>query len=483
MFCSQCGRKLREGMLFCPFCGAEIVIPDQDEPRVDIPAAESAPTNDVTVYFDRENPADAAPSLESRATRRRARVADAAETLPASDPPSSGGAGETVACMDEPRPDGTVELGAGASIADAPEAPAAASGKAEPSPDAIDWRSAFDDWLSEASEAPASDETRKIGEPAGGSETVALRQPDNGDNGRVRLSGDDNATVAVRPSGDENATVAVRPSGDDSATVWVDQPDRPRHRPAEGEAVPVRRRSEPEGRARRGRAGRRARQDAARETTLPRRPGKASLSGGASRGTVVPRRRQPSEDLFLDTTVPAAVEDRAAYADRRTVEVEEERPGFFIRHLRSMVGLILLAVLAFIIGVYAVSEQGQTNLAKLNLAWRPEVYSQLGKESYNVGRFQQAGAYYEQALRREPDNYSYASSAAKCYLDGKDRDRATEMLKKCIELMPTAEDPYIYLLGLYPDPVERPLEITQLLEQGYQMTGSERLKEAVESGN
>ena len=50
------------------------------------------------------------------------------------------------------------------------------------------------------------------------------------------------------------------------------------------------------------------------------------------------------------------------------------------------------------------------------------------------------------------------------------------MLIKCIGLRPEAEDPYVYLLGLYPDALSRPLEVTQLIEQGYRLTGSNRLK-------
>lgn len=30
MFCGQCGKRVMENMLFCPFCGSPIVIPDQD---------------------------------------------------------------------------------------------------------------------------------------------------------------------------------------------------------------------------------------------------------------------------------------------------------------------------------------------------------------------------------------------------------------------------------------------------------------------
>lgn len=39
MFCSQCGKKVMDTMLFCPFCGAAIVIPEQEE---ELPASETA---------------------------------------------------------------------------------------------------------------------------------------------------------------------------------------------------------------------------------------------------------------------------------------------------------------------------------------------------------------------------------------------------------------------------------------------------------
>lgn len=32
MYCGQCGKKVMDNMLFCPFCGSPIVIPNQDEP-------------------------------------------------------------------------------------------------------------------------------------------------------------------------------------------------------------------------------------------------------------------------------------------------------------------------------------------------------------------------------------------------------------------------------------------------------------------
>jgi hypothetical protein len=49
------------------------------------------------------------------------------------------------------------------------------------------------------------------------------------------------------------------------------------------------------------------------------------------------------------------------------------------------------------------------------------------------------------------------------------------MLKKCVEINPTLLEPCIYLLKLYPDAAQRPWDITQLLQQGYQQTGDSRL--------
>ena len=30
MYCSRCGKKVLDSMLYCPFCGAEIIIPEQE---------------------------------------------------------------------------------------------------------------------------------------------------------------------------------------------------------------------------------------------------------------------------------------------------------------------------------------------------------------------------------------------------------------------------------------------------------------------
>lgn len=157
---------------------------------------------------------------------------------------------------------------------------------------------------------------------------------------------------------------------------------------------------------------------------------------------------------------------------------DEEGEGFFSRHLRGIIGIILFLALLAGLAIYALSEPGQRTLARVNitLPLKAEVYGKLGFESYNAGNYAEAGRLYERALAREPGSYSYASSAAMAYVALGEKEKAAAMLKKCVELNPDAVEPYIYLLNLYPNPNGRPWEITQMIEQGYLRTGDMRLK-------
>ena len=159
---------------------------------------------------------------------------------------------------------------------------------------------------------------------------------------------------------------------------------------------------------------------------------------------------------------------------------DDDGEGFFARHIRGIVAFVLVLALLAAVVVYGISDPGQMLLAKLNLPFalplKAEAYVKLGYERYQQEDYAQAGAYYEKALTRQPDNYNYASSAAMAYVADKDTIKATEMLKKCVEINPDALEPYIYLMNLYPDSASRPGEITRLLEQGYQRTNDERLK-------
>ena len=162
----------------------------------------------------------------------------------------------------------------------------------------------------------------------------------------------------------------------------------------------------------------------------------------------------------------------------RDSEEDDDEDGFFARHIRGIVALVLLVALIAAGAVYAMSDPGQMMLARLDLPLplKADAYARLGYQHFNEGDFDRAGAYYERALARQPENYDYASTAANAYLKNENTVKAAEMLKKCIEMKPDAVEPYIYLLSLYPDKASRPGEVTRLLEQGYLRTNDERLK-------
>ena len=61
MYCSRCGKKVLDSMLFCPFCGAEIIIPEQDvreepEPKREAAKAETAFSFDLPDAPEKADP-------------------------------------------------------------------------------------------------------------------------------------------------------------------------------------------------------------------------------------------------------------------------------------------------------------------------------------------------------------------------------------------------------------------------------------------
>lgn len=62
MYCSRCGKKVLESMLFCPFCGSEIIIPDQDGEapvQTDNPEPEKLSFDDRTYLWNGTEAAEA----------------------------------------------------------------------------------------------------------------------------------------------------------------------------------------------------------------------------------------------------------------------------------------------------------------------------------------------------------------------------------------------------------------------------------------
>ena len=197
--------------------------------------------------------------------------------------------------------------------------------------------------------------------------------------------------------------------------------------------------------------------------------------------TLVPPKTMNPDDIFMDGE-KADPDDYDPYDDDTDagfnepfVYEDEDEGSFFMRHLRGIVGLALFAILILMFVIYAFSKAGQQTLARANLAWSTEAYSTLGYQNYQDGQYVQAGQFYERALQRDPDNYGYASSAAMAYYQAEEKERSTEMLKRCIQIDPSRLEPYVYLLRLYPEAASRPWDVTQLLQQGYQTTGDSRL--------
>ena len=400
MYCSHCGKKVGEDMLFCPFCGKPIVIPEQDDAPV------AAPVD-----------ADPAPVVEgaavSDAGHREAAAVDAESTVesPADKPTSVSEDGDV--------PDS--EKGA------APVSDAAA--------ELLDWDRArkrhmeADVWA--RPEAPAAD--------------FSPLKPDEADE---KLEESDWKEAVIKKK--EAVTLEKKPpemKRDDETPVRL-----------EGAAPKL---------------------ELDIQGAKPRDKDKKRRKPA---NTLVPPKTMDPDDIFMDRKRPPYEEDDPFDDDaegddfRDSFSFEEDDEGsFFMRHLRGIVGLALFVILLLMFVIYAFSRSGQVSLARVNAAWSKDAYSTLGYQYYQAGDYSQAGLYYERALQRDPNSYSFASSAAMAYLEAGDNEKAAAMLKRCAEIDPTKLEPYAYLLKLYPDAASRPWDITQLLQQGYQRTGDARL--------
>ena len=354
MYCGQCGRELKDNMLFCPYCGTPAVIPVQDDiPAVPAEAAFDAQdelfTAEEMPVFPDEKPEKAACDPFSE------RLVSLFEEFEAEEE-------EEIPFEDEFEPldlDIDPDEGQSAAPADAEDLIEA------PSP--------------ESAEAPAEN-TRVC------RENVLIQAPDSA---KIRLK---KTYIPVQDVDPDNIFMD-EPEERDAYDAYDEEPD---------------------------------------------------FSGG-----------------FED-------EDEYEFEDR-------EEGGFFRRHIRGIVGLILLLVLAAICFIWASTSRGQTVLAKMNLAWKAEVYAELGYEAYQNDSDALAARYYENAYQRDKSNYTYAHSSMVAYYEANQLDKATSMLKICVEMQPNNPEPYAEFLILYPDEATRPWEITELIRQGYQRTGDQRL--------
>lgn len=416
MYCSQCGKKVLESMLFCPFCGSPIIIPDQDDKETGaavMPAMESSQAAEdfQKDSFDiREEALFAMPEIE------KAEIAE--EIIP-----------EIFESVDEDKHEDPIEPVDTAEEDDAPSEESISEGEPEADPTEDDsavketaFRSLFDD----SEEEESGEEVREVFIP------LSLEE-------------------------------------EEPEAQWEKITPEMEKKPPE-----MRRREENPVRL----EGHAPRLDSQKEKDGEKKGKNPPARRNAA--TYVPPRPLNPEDMFMDNIDD---EDNFDILDEDFEEEEDvyafeddDEGNFFMRHIRGLIGLTLLLILALVFVFYGISDKGQETLAQMNLAWKPEAYSKLAMEYYHEEQYDLAGGFYEKALARDPENYRYAESAATVYLADKNNEKAAMMLKKCIEINPSKAEPYVYLMNIYPDSTTRPWDISQLLLQGYRTTGDERLK-------
>ena len=396
MYCGQCGKRVLETMLFCPFCGSPIVIPDQDEAEP-IPAAPVEPEEQLEAVAPEPEPVFEVLHFDEEPEEQP--EAGAPEPEPAFEPLRFDGEPEEQSTAEAAEPEPTF---APLRFDGEPEEPAAPADEPEEEP--VRPASLFDGELAEEEEP------------------------------FVPLKFDEGEIEEVAP-----VLLVEEVSEEVAPQVELQRPQSPARRKPEGSA--------------------------------PRR----------SNQTYIPVKNVDIEDMFMDSTPPEPEDEYDPYDDdggdfEEEFRFEEpERGSFLQRHIRGVVGLILLGLLLIIFLIWSVMPKGQRMLASANLAWNAEVYNDLGYDSYKAGQFHQAATYFERALARDEKNYEYAHSAMVAYYEANEMDAALAMLKKCIEMNPDDSEPYHELLILYPNAADRPWEAQELLRLGYERTGDESL--------
>ena len=470
MYCGQCGKKIVDSMLFCPFCGSPIVIPDQDEAPSPTAARPQEPETAQRNARHQETDAPAAMTArpqEAEAAQRDARSQETDAPAAMAARPQEAEAAQRNARHQEteapaamaarPQEAEATQRNARSQETDAPAAMAAHPREAE----AAQWNARPQKIAAAQRVAPFAPESPVATVEKRGTEATApfVTEPVRVDR---PVSLFDSPVPGKAPLRDEEFI----PLSFEEASPEVAQPSK------DIDIVSARIGIE----------------DVKPEPAASRRPAPQELYRPESARrrasqTFIPVKDVDPEDMFMDGGEDAddyddydLDEDDGRYREDFDFE-EPENGGFIQRHIRGVVGLALLLILLVICVVWAFSLNGQRTLAKANLAWTAQPYADLGYEAYRQDSDLLAARYYEKALARDESNYEYAHSAMVAYYEAEDIPSAAAMLKKCIAMNPDSPEPYQEMLILYPDAQTRPWEIQELIRQGYARTGNAALKQ------
>ena len=423
MYCAKCGKKNADDRLFCGFCGSPLNTPD-----------EAAPERDEERRLYGRPEAEVAPDDGAVSPRsRRARHAKAGETAGENAAPASGVETEARGKQEAPH---EAEERYGRPEAGEREAPREDGGRyGRPETD--------------EQETPREDGGR-YGRPEAGEQETP--REDGGRYGRPETGGQE------APRRDEGRygrteTSARRDRRTEEATT------DPLAKPLLDKPVELRVKHPP----------RLARTDA---PVAPR-----AAAGLRRANTVVPPRQIDPDNMFFEDEDEA--EDDLAdfvseYFDDYRYE-EPEKQNFFLRHIRGVVCLTLLAIVTLIVGYWLLYGSGQRVLGQLYISSDPQTYIELGDEANAAGGYETAGAYYLKALSLDPTDRNCAINAANAYIRAGNSGGAAEALEYLIAIDPNDLAPYVTLKQLYPDAASRPQRLTQLLQQGYERTGEASL--------
>lgn len=381
MYCGQCGKKVMENMLFCPFCGSPIVIPDQDE-------APAVSAREMEHFAAPAEPVQTVEPVEAVESVKPVEPAKTVEPVKAAEPV------QEAAPLQEERP---VSL--------------------------------FDDYVPERKKA-----LERSFVPLSLDFDTQLREMD----------------AQIPQEMEDESEEETEDESESLDTLFFDDlpSDRSQRREAQRE----------------------------RERRPEREPRRRNVN------TYVPVRDVDLDNMFMDEVDDDDnydLDDEPVRRGRYRDEFEYEEPEtgtFFQRHIRGIVGLILLLILAIICAVWVFSPKGQLALARVNLAWKAQPYATLGHDAYEMDSDLLAAKYFEKAYVRDNTNYEYAHSAMVAYYEADEIEAAAAMLKKCVEMAPDNPEPYQEMLILYPDAENRPWEITELIRLGYQRTGHAALQ-------
>ena len=443
MYCAKCGKKNADDRLFCGFCGSPLDTPDAPAPEKD--EERRLYGRPESAFAEREREEDVAPR-----PRRAARHAKPMEASAEDDAGQPADGAETAVRRE-------------ARSAREEEAARRRYGRPEGKEDA-EPREAF-----RSAGEEEEDSRRRYGRPEedveppiAPREVRSVREEEAARRRYGRPEGEDNPRSVSRSASEEEERYGrleeeEGPREASRSEEEEDEPVDPLARPLLNKPVELRVKHPPR----------------LSRTSAPVKP--RAATGARRVYTVVPQRELDPDNLFLEDE---AEDDLADFVSEYFDDYRYEEPtkqNFFLRHIRGVVCLTLLAIVTLIVGYWLLYGSGQRVLGKLYISSDPATYITLGDEANEAQNYETAGAYYLKALSLDPTDRNCAINAANAYIRAGNSGGAAEALEYLIAINPDDLAPYVTLKQLYPDAASRPQRLTQLLQQGYERTGEESL--------